>query len=127
MDAFVRICKELDVMPLYAWWATSSTVLHPTTVARNLFTDDGLLHKAPRVVQTPKKTFEQMIIVLVWTLAVIDALLLVPKHEERLHEIAASIGRVKDLPVRTEPGAGYGKRQPRTRGWKPEEPVEPAS
>ena len=92
-----------------------------------MFVGDGWLRKAPRVVQTPNKTFEQMIIVLVWTLAVIDGLLLVPKHEARLDEIAASIGRVKDLPVRTAPGAKYGKRRPRTRGWQPEEPVEPAS
>lgn len=120
MDAFVRICKELDVMSLYAWWATSSTVLHPTTVGRNLYFAGGILGKAPAVIQLPKKTFEQMIIVLVWSLTVGDALLWVPKHEARLDEIAESIGRVKDLPARTPPGAGYGKRSKRTKGWQPE-------
>lgn len=122
LDAFVRICKELDVMPLYAWWATSSTLLHPTTVGRNLYFSGGVLSKTPAIIQSPTKTFEQMIIVLVWSMTVGDALLRAPKHEARLDEIAESIGRVKHLPARTPEAsvAGYGKRSKRTRGWQPE-------
>lgn len=121
-DSFVKVCQELGLMDIYAWYGTSSALVHPTTMARNLYIDGEELRRTPRIDFPPSRVFEQLIIVLLWTASLADALLLRPTRTARLREIAQTIKRPATLPSARPVAGPRTKRPKRTRGWEPPSP-----
>jgi hypothetical protein len=122
LDAFLDICRELDVLQLYAWWAVESTFTHPTSTTQNVYllTRDGTQYLSwePASPNAATNILSSFCIVLTWNASTLDGLYREPRHADILTEIATTIERNVNLPPVAAPGT-YGKRQPRRKGWQP--------
>jgi hypothetical protein len=121
---FLDICRELDVLPLYSWWAMESTFVHATSTTQNVFmpTLDGetvLCWEPLTAEQSARDIVSSFALLLMWNASTLDRLWKKPRNAEHLAKISTIVGRQGTLPSRTAKHGGYSKQKARSKGWQP--------
>jgi hypothetical protein len=124
LDGFLDICRELDVLPLYSWWALESTFVHATSTTQNVFTPtlDGetvLCWEPLNAEQTARHIVSSFALPLMWNASTLDRLWKQPRNAEQLAEISTIVGQPGTLPSRIAKQGSYSKQKARSKGWQP--------
>lgn len=121
LDGFLEICRELNLMPVYGWWALESVFVHPRSITQNVFlnvaeANVSLRHEPHQASAEARDTLQSFALILLWAGVAKERLKARPVHLETLFDIYAMIDRPL-LPAINNRPTRYAKRRPRTKGW----------